>query len=125
MTKTTIPFVVALGIVLVLAVIGTLNKSNTAEVNTIEVEEVIEVITPEQEVDLIDKANQELQRINEELDAEEMLLVESKASNTNKYEEEKARLQQMQEANKLQFELEQEKLNSRIDLIQETRTSFQ
>jgi len=43
MTKTNTLLVVVFGTVLVLAFIGTLNKSNTAEVNTIEVEEVIEV----------------------------------------------------------------------------------
>ena len=44
MTKTNMLLVVAFGTVFVLAVIGTLNKSNTAEVNTIEVEEVIKEV---------------------------------------------------------------------------------
>jgi len=43
MTKTNMLLVVAFGTVLVLAIIGALNESGFAEVNTIEVEEVIEV----------------------------------------------------------------------------------
>ena len=87
---------------------------------------VIEEVQDEQvELDMIEKANLELERINQELDAEEMLLVGSKASSTTKYEQEEARLIELQEANKLQFELEQEELNTQIDRIQERRTSFQ
>jgi len=105
MTKTNMLLVVAFGTVLVLAVIGTLNESNIAEVNTIEVEEVIEEVV--QEVDVIDSANTELERINTELDQEETRLLEKKANN------------------KADFEEKQLELENRLEKIRETRTSFQ
>ena len=105
MTKTNMLLVVAFGTVLVLAVFGTLNESNTAEVNTIEVEEVIEEVV--QEVDVIDSANTELERINTELDQEETRLLEKKANN------------------KADFESKQLELENRLEKIRETRTSFQ
>ena len=107
-----------------MTLIGYLNEPTEA-VN-VKTETVIEEVQDEQvELDLIERANLELERINQELDAEEMLLVGSKASSTTKYEQEEARLIKLQEANKLQFELEQKELNTQIDRIQETRTSFQ
>ena len=107
-----------------MTLLGYLNEPTEA-VN-VKPETVIEEVQDEQvEIDLIERANLELERINQELDAEEMLLVGSKASSTTRYEQEKNRLLELQEANKLQFELEQEELNTQIDRIQETRTSFQ
>ena len=100
--------------------------SEPIEVVNVKPTTVIEEVQDEQvELDLIERANLELERINQELDAEEMLLVGSKASSTTKYEQEEARLLELQEANKQRFELEQEELNTQIDRIQETRTSFQ
>ena len=107
-----------------MTLIGYLNEP--IEVVKVKPTTVIEEVQDEQvELDLIERANLELARINQELDAEEMLLVGSKASSTTKYEQEKARLLELQEANKQRFELEQEELNTQIDRIQETRTSFQ
>ena len=107
-----------------MTLIGYLNEPT--EAINVKTETVIEEVQDEQvELDLIERANLELERINQELDTEEMLLVGSKASSTTKYEQEKARLLELQEANKQRFELEQEQLNTQIDRIQETRTSFQ
>ena len=107
-----------------MTLIGYLNEP--IEAVNVKPETVIEEVQDEQvELDLIERANLELERINQELDTEEMLLVGSKASSTTKYEQEKARLLELQEANKQRFELEQEELNTQIDRIQETRTSFQ
>ena len=107
-----------------MTLIGYLNEP--IEAVNVKPETVIEEVQDEQvELDLIERANLELERINQELDTEEMLLVGSKASSTTKYEQEEARLLELQKANKLQFELEQEELNTQIDRIQETRTSFQ
>jgi len=106
-----------------MTLIGYLNEP--IEAVNVKPETVIEEVQDEQvELDLIERANLELARINQELDAEEMLLVGSKASSTTKYEQEEARLLELQKANKQRFELEQEQLNTQIDRIQETRTSF-
>ena len=100
--------------------------SEPIEVVNVKPTTVIEEVQDEQvELDMIEKANLELERINQELDEAEMSLVGDKASSTTKYEQEEARLLELQKANKLQFELEQEELNTQIDRIQETRTSFQ
>ena len=107
-----------------MTLIGYLNEP--IEAVNVKPETVIEEVQDEQvELDLIERANLELERINQELDTEEMLLVGSKASSTTKYEQEEARLLELQKANKQRFELEQEQLNTQIDRIQETRTSFQ
>ena len=100
--------------------------SEPIEVVNVKPTTVIEEVQDEQvELDMIEKANLELERINQELDEAEMSLVGDKASSTTKYEQEEARLLELQKANKLQFELEHEELNTQIDRIQETRTSFQ
>jgi len=100
--------------------------SEPIEVVNVKPTTVIEEVQDEQvELDMIEKANLELERINQELDEAEMSLVGDKASSTTKYEQEEARLLELQKANKLQFESEQEELNTQIDRIQETRTSFQ
>lgn len=105
-----------------MTLIGYLNEP----IEAVNVKTETEEVQDEQvELDLIERANLELERINQELDAEEMLLVGSKASSTTKYEQEQARLLELQQANELQFELEQKEINTQIDRIQETRTSFQ
>jgi len=87
-----------------------LNRSNSLEVDKID-KEVIDkeesVKEVAQEVDVIDSANTELERINTELDQEETRLLEKKASNKSDFEEK-------------QLELE-----NRLEKIRETRTSFQ
>ena len=100
MNKTT---VIALCFVLVVGVVAgveALDRSNSLEVDKIDKEVV-------QEVDVIDSANTELERINTELDQEETRLLEKKASNKSDFEEK-------------QLELE-----NRLEKIRETRTSFQ
>ena len=87
-----------------------LNRSNSLEVDKIDKEEIDkEELVKEvvQEVDVIDSANTELERINTELDQEETRLLEKKASNKSDFEEK-------------QLELE-----NRLEKIRETRTSFQ
>ena len=68
---------------------------------TIEVEDVVEV-----EVDVIDSAKAELERINFELDEEETRLLDMKAQN------------------QLEFDAKQLELENRLETIRETRTSF-
>ena len=105
MNKTT---VIALCFVLVVGVVAgveALNRSNSLEVVKIETEESFEEVV--QEVDVIDSANTELERINTELDQEETRLLEKKASN------------------KADFEEKQLELENRLEKIRETRTSFQ
>jgi len=105
MNKTT---VIALCFVLVVGVVAgveALNRSNSLEVDKIDKEELVKEVV--QEVDVIDSANTELERINTELDQEETRLLEKKASNKSDFEEK-------------QLELE-----NRLEKIRETRTSFQ
>jgi len=105
MNKTT---VIALCFVLVVGVVAgveALNRSNSLEVVKIETEESFEEVV--QEVDVIDSANTELERINTELDQEETRLLEKKASN------------------KADFEEKQLELENRLEKIRKTRTSFQ
>ena len=105
MNKTT---VIALCFVLVVAVVAgveALNQSNSLEVVKIDKEEFVKEVV--QEVDVIDSANTELERINTELDQEETRLLEKKASN------------------KADFEEKQLELENRLEKIRETRTSFQ
>lgn len=87
-----------------------LDRSNSLEVvkidkEVIDKEEFVKEVV--QEVDVIDSANTELERINTELDQEETRLLEKKASNKSDFEEK-------------QLELE-----NRLEKIRETRTSFQ
>ena len=82
-----------------------LDRSNSLEVVKIDKEEFVKEVV--QEVDVIDSANTELERINTELDQEETRLLEKKASNKSDFEEK-------------QLELE-----NRLEKIRETRTSFQ
>jgi len=105
MNKTT---VIALCFVLVVGVVAgveALNRSNSLEVVKIDKEESVKEVV--QEVDVIDSANTELERINTELDQEETRLLEKKASN------------------KADFEEKQLELENRLEKIRETRTSFQ
>ena len=87
-----------------------LDRSNSLEVvkidkEVIDKEEFVKEVV--QEVDVIDSANTELERINTELDQEETRLLEKKASNKSDFEEK-------------QLELE-----NRLEKIRKTRTSFQ
>ena len=105
MNKTT---VIALCFVLVVGVVAgveALDRSNSLEVVKIDKEEFVKEVV--QEVDVIDSANTELERINTELDQEETRLLEKKASNKSDFEEK-------------QLELE-----NRLEKIRKTRTSFQ
>jgi len=105
MNKTT---VIALCFVLVVGVVAgveALNQSNSLEVDKIDKEEFVKEVI--QEVDVIDSANTELERINTELDQEETRLLEKKASN------------------KADFEEKQLELENRLEKIRKTRTSFQ
>jgi len=105
MNKTT---VIALCFVLVVGVVAgveALDRSNSLEVVKIDKEVIDKEVV--QEVDVIDSANTELERINTELDQEETRLLEKKASNKSDFEEK-------------QLELE-----NRLEKIRETRTSFQ
>ena len=105
MNKTT---VIALCFVLVVGVVAgveALNRSNSLEVDKIDKEELVKEVV--QEVDVIDSANTELERINTELDQEETRLLEKKASN------------------KADFEEKQLELENRLEKIRKTRTSFQ
>jgi hypothetical protein len=105
MNKTT---VIALCFVLVVGVVAgveALNRSNSLEVVKINKEESVKEVI--QEVDVIDSANTELERINTELDQEETRLLEKKASN------------------KADFEEKQLELENRLEKIRKTRTSFQ
>ena len=105
MKKTTVfalCFVLVVGVV---AGVEALNRSNSLEVDKIDKEELVKEVV--QEVDVIDSANTELERINTELDQEETRLLEKKASNKSDFEEK-------------QLELE-----NRLEKIRETRTSFQ
>jgi hypothetical protein len=105
MNKTT---VIALCFVLVVGVVAgveALNRSNSLEVVKIDKEESVKEVI--QEVDVIDSANTELERINTELDQEETRLLEKKASN------------------KADFEEKQLELENRLEKIRKTRTSFQ
>jgi len=109
MNKTT---VIALCFVLVVGVVAgveALNRSNSLEVVKIDKEVIDKEVVQEvvQEVDVIDSANTELERINTELDQEETRLLEKKASN------------------KADFEEKQLELENRLEKIRETRTSFQ
>jgi nicotinamide mononucleotide adenylyltransferase len=109
MNKTT---VIALCFVLVVGVVAgveALNRSNSLEVVKIDKEESVKEVVQEvvQEVDVIDSANTELERINTELDQEETRLLEKKASN------------------KADFEEKQLELENRLEKIRKTRTSFQ
>ena len=109
MNKTT---VIALCFVLVVGVVAgveALDRSNSLEVVKIDKEVIDKEVVQEvvQEVDVIDSANTELERINTELDQEETRLLEKKASNKSDFEEK-------------QLELE-----NRLEKIRETRTSFQ
>jgi len=100
--------VIALCFVLVVGVVAgveALNRSNSLEVVKIDKEEFVKEVV--QEVDVIDSANTELERINTELDQEETRLLEKKASN------------------KADFEEKQLELENRLEKIRETRTSFQ
>ena len=106
MNKTTVfalCFVLVVGVVV--AGVEALNRSNSLEVVKIDKEEFVKEVV--QEVDVIDSANTELERINTELDQEETRLLEKKASNKSDFEEK-------------QLELE-----NRLEKIRETRTSFQ
>ena len=105
MNKTTVfalCFVLVVGVV---AGVEALNQSNSLEVVKIDKEESVKEVI--QEVDVIDSANTELERINTELDQEETRLLEKKASN------------------KADFEEKQLELENRLEKIRETRTSFQ
>ena len=105
MNKTTVfalCFVLVVGVV---AGVEALNRSNSLEVVKIDKEEFVKEVV--QEVDVIDSANTELERINTELDQEETRLLEKKASN------------------KADFESKQLELENRLEKIRETRTSFQ
>jgi len=105
MNKTTVfalCFVLVVGVV---AGVEALNRSNSLEVVKIDKEESVKEVI--QEVDVIDSANTELERINTELDQEETRLLEKKASN------------------KADFEEKQLELENRLEKIRETRTSFQ
>jgi len=105
MKKTT---VIALCFVLVVGVVAgveALNRSNSLEVVKTDKEEFVKEVV--QEVDVIDSANTELERINTELDQEETRLLEKKASN------------------KADFEEKQLELENRLEKIRKTRTSFQ
>ena len=109
MNKTT---VIALCFVLVVGVVAgveALDRSNSLEVVKIDKEESVKEVVQEvvQEVDVIDSANTELERINTELDQEETRLLEKKASN------------------KADFEEKQLELENRLEKIRKTRTSFQ
>ena len=100
--------VIALCFVLVVGVVAgveALNRSNSLEVVKIDKEEFVKEVV--QEVDVIDSANTELERINTELDQEETRLLEKKANN------------------KADFEEKQLELENRLEKIRETRTSFQ
>ena len=106
MNKTTVfalCFVLVVGVVV--AGVEALNRSNSLEVVKIDKEEFVKEVV--QEVDVIDSANTELERINTELDQEETRLLEKKASN------------------KADFEEKQLELENRLEKIRETRTSFQ
>ena len=85
--------IIALGIVFLMGVALELKFNNDVEVIKIETEEVIEEETPE--IDVIDSAKIELERINTELDAEEVKLLQ-----------------------------EIEERETRLESIRETRTSF-
>ena len=105
MNKTTVfalCFVLVVGVV---AGVEALNQSNSLEVVKIDKEESVKEVI--QEVDVIDSANTELERINTELDQEETRLLEKKASN------------------KADFEEKQLELENRLEKIRKTRTSFQ
>ena len=78
---------------------------NSIEVTKID-EEVIEEV-PAQKVDIIDEAKAELERINLELDEEETRLLDEKSKNQTEFDEK-------------QLELE-----TKLEQIRETRTSFQ
>ena len=109
MNKTT---VIALCFVLVVGVVAgveALDRSNSLEVVKIDKEVIDKEVVQEvvQEVDVIDSANTELERINTELDQEETRLLEKKASN------------------KADFEEKQLELENRLEKIRKTRTSFQ
>ena len=106
MNKTTVfalCFVLVVGVVV--AGVEALNRSNSLEVVKIDKEEFVKEVV--QEVDVIDSANTELERINTELDQEETRLLEKKASN------------------KADFEEKQLELENRLEKIRKTRTSFQ
>ena len=106
MNKTTVfalCFVLVVGVVV--AGVEALNRSNSLEVVKIDKEESVKEVV--QEVDVIDSANTELERINTELDQEETRLLEKKASN------------------KADFEEKQLELENRLEKIRKTRTSFQ
>ena len=110
MNKTTVfalCFVLVVGVVV--AGVEALNRSNSLEVVKIDKEESVKEVVQEvvQEVDVIDSANTELERINTELDQEETRLLEKKASN------------------KADFEEKQLELENRLEKIRKTRTSFQ
>ena len=109
MKKTTVfalCFVLVVGVV---AGVEALNRSNSLEVDKIDKEVIDKEVVQEvvQEVDVIDSANTELERINTELDQEETRLLEKKASN------------------KADFEEKQLELENRLEKIRKTRTSFQ
>ena len=106
MNKTTVfalCFVLVVGVVV--AGVEALNRSNSLEVVKIDKEEFVKEVV--QEVDVIDSANTELERINTELDQEETRLLEKKA------------------INKADFEEKQLELENRLEKIRKTRTSFQ
>ena len=102
--------ITAVGVVIIMSVLVNNREvlfyafDNTAmyqKAETIEVEDVVEV-----EVDVIDSAKAELERINFELDEEETRLLDMKAQN------------------QLEFDAKQLELENRLETIRETRTSF-
>jgi len=103
--------IIAVGIVIAMGVIvNNLDDMRSFFDNSIEVtkidEEVIEEV-PAQKVDIIDEAKAELERINLELDEEETRLLDEKSKNQTEFDEK-------------QLELE-----TKLEQIRETRTSFQ
>ena len=96
--------VVGVGVVIV---IGLLNERATVEAVNPKVEKEVVEVQPEQEVDVVEAAKAELERINIELDEEETRLLSEK------------------EAVEAQAAAEVAEIEARLEQIRETRTSFQ
>lgn len=87
--------------------IGLLNEQATVEAVNPKVEKEVVEVQPEVEVDVVEAAKAELDRINIELDEEETRLLSEK------------------EAVEAQAAAEVAEIESRLEQIRETRTSFQ
>jgi hypothetical protein len=106
-----------------MALIGFLNEPTEA-VNVKVETETVEDVEVEQ-VDVVEQAALELERINNELDVEETLQVESQTALEAEYDADVAELNKQLSELKAQYNVENDAVNARLDEIRTIRSSFQ